>query len=608
MKVPEIEFIPLRNAVSSDTTTILDVLVKIVPPEPEANIQRPALNLGLVIDRSGSMQGKKILYARQAACYAVEQLLPTDRVSVTIYDDQVETLVASTLAKKKTQITRQIERIQARNATALHAGWVEGGVQVSQYFAPEQLNRVILLSDGLANQGETNPDVIASDVKGLAQRDVSTTTMGVGDDYNEDLLEAMANSGDGNYYYIESSEQLPEIFQMELQGLMATFGRNVTLGIEPQGEVVLVDVFNDLELTHQGQFKLPNLVLGNPFVVVVRLKVPAVVGEQQADLCQFSLAWDGNEQEERFQQQAMLQLPVLAKAELEELPFNPEVQRQVALMMSARAKQEAVQRVDQGEYEIASQLINDTRQQLLRAPQSPLIEQEAQSLVELDADLKARRLRQYRKRSHYESHQYQKSMRQSSLGDYYTKRRDRQSSYQNYPHQHQTKAVRSRIKVIQGDITKQPVDGIVNSTNKYFSRDVGVARAINRAAGPELQEAFQQLKSCRLGEAKLTYGYHLPSKWIIHTVVPNWQGGHQREEQILVQCYRNCLALAEQQSMRTIAFPAISTGARGFPADKAAKIAVREVGNFLAKNSSIEKVIFVCFENRDYHSYQDALQ
>ncbi|NES22819.1 MAG: VWA domain-containing protein [Symploca sp. SIO3E6] len=608
MKVPEIEFIPLRNAVSSDTTTILDVLVKIIPPEPEANIQRPALNLGLVIDRSGSMQGKKILYARQAACYAVEQLLATDRVSVTIYDDQVETLVASTLAKNKIQITSQIKRIQARNATALHAGWIEGGMQVSQYFAPEQLNRVILLSDGLANQGETNPDVIASDVKGLAQRDVSTTTMGVGDDYNEDLLEAMANSGDGNYYYIESSEQLPEIFQMELQGLMATLGRNVTLGIEPQGDVVLVDVFNDLEATHQDQLKLPNLVLGNPFVVVVRLKVPAVVGEQQANLCHFSLAWDSNEQEEHLQQQAILQLPVLAKAELEELPFNPEVQRQVALMMSARAKQEAVQRVDRGEYEIASQLINDTRQQLLRAPESPLIEQEAQSLVELDADLKARRLQKYRKRSRYESHQYQKSMRQSSLGDYYTKRRDRQSSAQNYPNQHQTKAVRSRIEVIQGDITKQQVDGIVNSTHSYFSGYGGVHGAICHAAGPQLQQALRQLNSCKIGEAKLTDGYNLPSRWLIHTVGPVWRDGHHGEEQMLARCYHNCLTLAEQQSMRTIAFPAISTGGRGFPADKAAKIAVREVGNFLANNSSIEKVIFVCFENRDYYFYQDALQ
>jgi len=607
MKVPEMEFIALRDAVSSDTTTILDVLVKIIPPEPEADIQRPTLNLGLVIDRSGSMQGKKILYARQAACYAIEQLLPTDRVSVTIYDDQVETLVPSTLAKDKTQITRQIERIHPRNTTALHAGWVEGGVQVSQYLDSEQLNRVILLSDGLANQGETNPDVIASDVKGLAQRGVSSTTMGVGDDYNEDLLEAMSESGDGNYYYIESSEQLPEIFQMELQGLMATLGRNVTLGIEPQGDVVLVDVFNDLELTPQGHFKLPNLVMGNPFVVVVRLKVSPMVGEQQANLCDFHLAWEGNEQQEHPQLRSMFQLPVVASTELEEYPFNPEVQRQVALMMSARAKQEAVQQVDRGEYEVASQIINDTRHQLLRAPRSPLIEQEAQSLVDLDADLKARRLQKYRKRSHYESHQYQRSMRQSSLGDYYTKRSARQSFRQNYPNQYQKRALGNRIEVIQGDITRQQVDGIVNSTDEYFSSDVGVARAINRAAGPKLQEAYRQLNRCRIGEAKLTNGYNLPSKWVIHTVGPIWQGGSQGEEQMLAQCYRNCLTLAEQQLISTIAFPSISTGARSFPIDKAAKIAVREVVHFLASGSSIKKVIFVCFENTDYYYYQNAL-
>jgi Ca-activated chloride channel family protein len=509
MNVPTINFIPLRAAVSSDSPTTLDVLVRIIPPTTEFELKRPTLNIGLVIDRSGSMQGKKIEYARQAACYAVDQLLATDRVSVTIYDDLVETLVPSTPATDKISITRQIERIQSRNSTDLHAGWVQGGVQVSQHLNPEHLNRVILLSDGLANQGQTNPKAIASDVQGLARRGVSTTTMGVGDDYNEDLLEAMASSGDGNYYYIESPEQLPDIFQMELQGLMATIGRRVTLGIEPQGGVEVADVLNDLEVTRKGRFRLPNLVIGNPFVVVVRLKVPAIA--QATDLCYFRLAWDDPEQQERQKIRVPLQLPVVAGADLEEFPLNPEVQQQVALMMSGRAKKEAVQKVDRGEYEVASQLLKDTREQVLKAPNSLLIEQEAQSLIDLDADLQARRLQQYRKRSSYESHVSQRSFTQAFHGDYYTQRYQR--------------AVGNRIEVIFGDITTQQVDAIVNASNNALSGSVGVDAAIHRVAGPGLLEACRQLSGCSTGEAKITNGYNLPARWVIHTASPVWQGG-----------------------------------------------------------------------------------
>ena len=570
MKVPTINLIPLREAVSSDSPTTLDVLVRIIPPEPEIELERPALNIGLVIDRSVSMRGQKMEYARQAACYAVEQLLPTDRVSVTIYDDQVETLIASTPAVNKANIIHQIKRIHSRGSTALHAGWVQGGIQVSQHLNPEYLNRVILLSDGLANVGETNPDVISSDVHGLAQRDVSTTTMGIGDDYNEDLLEAMARSGDGNYYYIQSPQQLPNIFARELQGLMATIGTTVSLGIEPQGDITLAEVLNDLDVNVKGRYSLPNLVIGNPIEVVVRLKVSAMA--QGSGLCYFRLAWNAPEQQTRQKLRVALRLPAVSSAQLREFPFNPEVQQQVALMMAARAKNEAVQLADRGNYEAASQLLQQTRQQMLTTPELSLTGPEAEALADLDSELQARNISSYRKMSRSQSHS------------------------RSYSHGHGTLFYRFSRGPIVGDITQQQVDAIANSTDRYLSSSGAISSAIHRAAGPKLLEECTSLVPCDTGEAKITRGYNLPAQWVIHTVGPVWKGGTQGEEQLLAQCYRNCLDLAVQHSIRTIAFPTIGIGALGFPVERAAEVAFQETSRFLLSNSSIGTVIFVCFD------------
>ena len=591
-KLPRIEFIPLRNALCSDTSTTLDVLMKIIPPEPEIENQRPSLNIGLVIDRSGSMQGKKIQYAREAACYAVEQLLPSDRISVTIYDDRIDTLIPSALATNKREIIRKIKKINPGNMTNLHGGWVEGGVQVSKYLNSEQLNRIILLSDGLANHGETNPDIIASDVHGLAKQGVSTSTMGVGDDYNEDLLEGMATSGDGNYYYIESPDQLPELFGIEMQGIMGLLGQHITLRIEPQGDVEVLDVFNDFALTRQGEFKLPNLVKGNPFKVLFRLQIPAIT--ESTPLCYVRLAWDEPDQPERQKVRVALELPVVLASELEEFPLNPDVQREVAVMLSARAKKEATKKVKEGEYEAAMDMLMDAKSFVLQAPNSLLMEQEAQSLEELNVDLQDRQFEKYQKRAKYEDFHTRRAWVQSGHSNYYTKRAQ--------------KKVGDRIQVIQGDITQQKVEAIVCANNESLHGIHGVAKAIHIAAGPELKKACDRLNGCNMGEAKLTKGYNLSANFVIHTVGPQWLGGNSGEAEILANCYRNCLEIAKKQKISTIAFPAISTGLRGFPLEQATKIAVEQVVNKLARIPSIKKLLFVCFEEEIYLSYLAALK
>lgn len=578
----DIQLIPLRAAVCSERSTTLDVLVRITPPAPEKTIDRPQLNLGLVIDRSGSMGGQKIEYARQAASYAIEQLLPSDRVSITIYDDQIETLVPSTLATHKSHLLQEIKKISARNSTALHAGWVQGGIQVSQHLNPEHLNRVILLSDGLANVGETNPDVIASDVNGLTKRGVSTTTMGIGQDYNEDLLEAMARSGDGNYYYIQSPEQLPSIFQQELLGLMATVGTNVTLGIEPQAGVEMVEVLNQLDVTPNGRFRLPNLVISNPLDVVVRLKVPAMT--EEVDLCYFRLSWNDPEQPQEQKIRVSLRLPVVSAAQLEEFPFNSEVRQQAILMMTGRAKQEAVRLVDGGDYDRASQLLQETKQQLLNNPDLPMSAPEAEALGDLEAQLQERQYVKYRKMSTQQS---------------YTRSRTRSSGHVSLLYAY-------RKGPILGNITENlGVDAIVNSCDRDLSNSGAISSAIHQAAGPELLEECRRLGGCEEGEAKITPGYNLPTPWVIHAVCPPWRGGSHGEEQVLAQCYNRCLELALQHSLRSIAFPAIGTGAMGFPAERAAAIAFAQTSRFLSRSSAIGSILFVCSDSDTHRCFQN---
>ena len=157
------------------------------------------------------------------------------------------------------------------------------------------------------------------------------------------------------------------------------------------------------------------------------------------------------------------------------------------------------------------------------------------------------------------------------------------------------KPVFSRIAVVAGDNTRQRVDAIVNAANRTLLGGGGVDGAIHRAAGPELLAECRTLHGCATGQAKITKGYKLPAKWVIHTVGPVWQDGNHGEDELLASCYRSCFALVEQHDIRTVAFPSISTGAYGFPMERAARIAVRETKHFLERNQSVEKVFLVCF-------------
>ncbi|MBI1936638.1 MAG: O-acetyl-ADP-ribose deacetylase [Ignavibacteriales bacterium] len=162
----------------------------------------------------------------------------------------------------------------------------------------------------------------------------------------------------------------------------------------------------------------------------------------------------------------------------------------------------------------------------------------------------------------------------------------------------------TKIEIVQGDITKLKVDAIVNAANTSLLGGGGVDGAIHRAAGPKLLEECRTLGGCPTGEAKITKGYDLPAKFVIHTVGPVWRGGNNNEDNLLANCYRNSLRLAAENEIKSVAFPAISTGVYSFPIERATKIAVSTVNKFLMNDTTIEKVIFVCFSKSDCEVYK----
>jgi len=164
-----------------------------------------------------------------------------------------------------------------------------------------------------------------------------------------------------------------------------------------------------------------------------------------------------------------------------------------------------------------------------------------------------------------------------------------------------------RIKVIREDITKLNVDCIVNAANNTLLGGGGVDGAIHRAAGIKLLEECKTLNGCKTGEAKITKGYNLAAKFVIHTVGPVWHGGKNNEEELLASCYRNCMILSVKNNIKTIAFSNISTGVYRFPKERAAEIAVAAVEKFLLEDNSIEQVIFVCFDNENLNLYKSRL-
>ena len=397
---PTITIRPLRPAVAGDAPTALDLLIQIEPPAPPPEAvqqQRPPLNLALVIDRSGSMAGEKLSYARKAARRLAGELTARDRLAIVAFDDEVRVVVPSRHVDSPLPFLQAINTIEAGGTTALFDGWLAGALQVAEHLDPAALNRVLLLSDGQANEGLTDPGGIAEKVAGLNQRGISTSAFGLGAGFDEDLMGAIAAAGDGTLAQIESPAQLADLYASELQGLITTIGRRVSIGIRPQNGAELVDVLNDLTPTSAGNLQLPNLRQGQSLQVGLRLQLPAWRANQP--ICGLRLAWESPGDERRQELRQTLTLPVLPAAELAELEPDQAVAEQLALLQASRNRRRVIEALDRGDEGMALDCLQSIDLELAAMPQSSSIGEERERLADQrqllmsDRNLSRKRLR-----------------------------------------------------------------------------------------------------------------------------------------------------------------------------------------------------------------------
>jgi Ca-activated chloride channel family protein len=329
---------------------------------PDPNKKRTPLNISLVIDRSGSMEGDKLTYVKKAAAFVVDNLTPEDYLSIVIYDTEVKVLYPSNSNINKQQVKKLIATIESDGSTNLSGGMINGFKEVKSSFKPGYMNRVLLLTDGLANQGITEPNRLETIVASrLKEEAISLSTFGVGADFNEDLLQNLAEFGSGNYYFISSPDKIPEIFQKEMKGLLSVVAQNTKLTIELPMEVSLEKVYGYpyAILNNRIEINFKDLFSEETKAVLIKYTVPAKFHETVKIAAHVSYNNATMESVPLIESNLMRDVKAAENAVARDKEYNKFVLQQIALFESNERMNEAMKAVDKGEYDKARKLVSD---------------------------------------------------------------------------------------------------------------------------------------------------------------------------------------------------------------------------------------------------------
>jgi Ca-activated chloride channel homolog len=352
----QLQLVPERGYVVKNSPQEIVVKIDLSAIADHKKVRRTPLNLAVVLDKSGSMTGAKLEKTKQAAMQLVDRLAPDDIFSLVIFSDYAEVLVPAQKVEDKDALKEKIEGIEVSGGTALYAGVQMGADQLQEFFSEKRINRVILLSDGLANVGPSSPRQLRQLGSNLSEKGISVTTIGVGDDYNEDVMAGIAEASDANYYYVQDTEKLPEIFSKELGEMLSVAARDVKIeiicpdGVKPLGFIGRAEKFDEQKAT----VNLSQFTTGQDRYLFLR----CLVNGDKSEVARVNVNYkdelsDGSDQSAS----GVAKIDFTDDAKLSEKSVNGAVFAQKELMLTAVAKDEAIAQADAGNYQQAATIL-----------------------------------------------------------------------------------------------------------------------------------------------------------------------------------------------------------------------------------------------------------
>lgn len=396
--------------IAQETSTQRVLEIRIQAPKAADQRIRPPLNLALVLDRSGSMSGEKLEFVKQAAAHVLDLLREQDTLALVAYDDEITLLSPSTRVTRENrlELKRQISRLRPGGTTFLSGGWLTGCQQVAFAAQAESLNRTLLLTDGLANVGETDLEKLAHEARELSRRGIATSTFGVGEGFNEHLLEAMSNQGGGNFYYIETPADIPGLFLREFKELAAVTARDVEIILEFPPQVHLAVLGGWVTEFSAGRLHIHtgNLYSDHTQDIYIKLSMPpaGASGELMLKARVFSKGEAGQICED----QAEVTYEYTDADKAMAAPKNREVMERYALVELAETTNEALKLERQGLNEQATDMLS----QSIASNQPYLNPSVAEDYQRLSRRMKRGMLESDRKQTHYNNYNQKRSREQ----------------------------------------------------------------------------------------------------------------------------------------------------------------------------------------------------
>lgn len=332
------------------------VMLDIVAPEG-LKTDRAPINVGFVLDRSGSMSGDKMECTKKALSFAVGHIGEADYLSLVAFDDVVDTIIPACKVTNKDALKKLINSIYPGGCTNLSGGYSKGYREVKKHYRDEIVNRVLLLTDGQANVGLTDPKALVKKARDYADKGVTLTTIGVGDDFEEDLLTAMADAGKGNFYYIQNTDEIPKIFQQELQGLLSMVAHNLHISVRTPEHVKATGILGYLpDFGETVEIDLPDMYAYESKKLVLELQVDSLV-EGIHELVDISLTYDDVLcNQSNVELRVRHDVTVSAKGEVQK---DKEVLKEVELFRITKVKEDAVRLADEGDFAGSQKVLCD---------------------------------------------------------------------------------------------------------------------------------------------------------------------------------------------------------------------------------------------------------